>query len=108
MTWMQVAGVLAALSGLGGVAALLQVRQARRDGVAADERAARAERREDHRDTIGDRDALIDRLDRRLVAAEERLDRVEAELRSERAYNRILIDHIWRYSPPPPERPEGA
>ena len=112
---------LVALGALGGVlsglAALWGVRISKRAGVAGDEREAR-------RDTVADRDGLIDQLQEdiagmraELTAAKERasseitdlrtrLDEVERQYRHEVQWSEMLRDHIahgrgW----PPPTRP---
>lgn len=90
------AGLLGAGGTLGGVVV------SRRSGVSSHELQAR-------RDTVADRDALIDQLqeergaNRRAI--EELRDEV-AELRTERdldaEWAAALVAHIWEGNPPPP------
>lgn len=75
--WGPVVTILATLSGI--ALAWRQTHQASRQGVADDEREARKDAAEERRDTIADRDAMIDQLadDRdhwkaRALAAESR------------------------------------
>lgn len=101
---------------LAGLATLLGVRSSRRAGVAADEREARRDEAAQKRDTIADRDGLIDQLQEDVKSLREgrqhdleqrerletRMASVERELFLERAWNRTLIDQIYRGEPPPP------
>jgi len=104
------------LGGLAGVAAMVAVIWNMRTGVKADARQASAQEASNKRDTIADRDAQIDQLqeDGESYRAELRDMRTEiarittlvrdqgADLEDERTYNRMLMDHIYRGSPPPP------
>lgn len=122
MTPGDVAVLLAAAGGLSGLAALIRVLIDRRQGIASAEHTARAEEREDRRDTIADRDGLLDRLleDVQGYRAEardtwtemrdlrERIESLEESRRSLEAHVYTLEDHIWRQlPPPPPPRPGG-
>lgn len=77
----------------------------RRAGVRSTEGSER-------RDTVADRDALIDQLQEEKTAANARANTAEAERRStadlleaEREYTQVLRDHIYRRrEPPPPQR----
>lgn len=63
----------------------------------------------ERRDTVADRDALIDQMQEEITALRLRLDRVEAELAIERAHSRQLVDQIYRGEGPPPRpRPTTA
>lgn len=85
----------------------------RRAGVRSTEHTAR-------RDTVADRDALIDQLQEQATAANVRAEAsdtakrqaeaearsAERELRAELEYTQLLRDHIYRRrEPPPPSRP---
>ncbi|MCC2033057.1 hypothetical protein [Microbacterium allomyrinae] len=67
----------------------------------------------ERRDTVADRDALIDQMQEELrdaraarVATEIEKQRLADELSLEREYTQILRDHIYRQkAPPPPTRP---
>lgn len=101
------------LGGLAGVAALVGIIWTVRHGVKADGRAAAAQEAEIKRDTIADRDAHIDQLQEDVVGLRAEVARLTtlvrdqgADLEEERAYNRVLIEHIYRgLAPPPPPRP---
>lgn len=67
----------------------------RHAGVQATETAAR-------RDTVADRDAYIDQLQEDMTELRGRMSTIEAEHELERAWNRQLVDHIYRQLPPPP------
>lgn len=77
----------------------------RKQGVRATELAER-------RDTVADRDALIDQVQEerdtaitRATTAEARAAAAETELAREREYTQVLRDHIYRRrEPPPPPR----
>lgn len=108
------------LGGLAGIAAVAGIAWTIKHGVKGDERQARAQEASDRRDTIADRDGLIDQLQEdvtrlhgelesaRAAATTEigdlkrRLETVERDLYLERAWNRTLIDQIYRGEPPPP------
>lgn len=79
----------------------------------ADRRAGvRSTEHTERRDTVADRDALIDQVQEerdtavvRATAAEARAAAAEAELAREREYTQVLRDHIYRRrEPPPPPR----
>lgn len=79
----------------------------------ADRRAGvRSTEHTERRDTVADRDALINQLQEERDAAnaaarEERTGRIAAEkaLGEERTYTQSLVDHIYRRrEPPPPQR----
>lgn len=85
----------------GGAVSVYSARKSARHQVSGDEREAR-------RDTLADRDALYDRLEKRLVAVEGRLDATEKVARIQADYIDVLEAHIWAgHAPPPPARPEG-
>jgi len=104
------------LGGLAGVAAMVAVIWNMRAGVKADARQASAQEASNKRDTLADREGLIDQLqeDGESYRAELRDVRAEMarlttlvrnqgdDLEDERTYNRMLMDHIYRGSPPPP------
>ncbi len=110
MAWVATAG------GLSGLATFIAWIWNARLGVKADARQASAQEASNKRDTIADRDAQIDQLqeDGESYRAELRDMRAEiarittlvrdqgADLEDERTYNRMLMDHIYRGSPPPP------
>lgn len=108
-TWLLAAG------GLSGFAALIRAFVDRRQGIASSERAARAEEREDRRDTIADRDSLLDRLleDVQGYRAEVselrgRVEFLERDARLKDDHIDLLEHHIWQQlPPPPPPRPGG-
>ena len=93
-----ITGSIVAIGGL--VYTLLKNRTDRSLGLASAESTNR-------RDTVSDRDSLIDQLqeeDKRLATRNAVLER---EYFIERDWNRLLIDHIFRGKPPPPpKRPE--
>ena len=99
-----VAKVLSAGALLGGIAAMLGATRSRRAGVKADEREARKVEAEQRRDTIADRDALIETLQEDVKELRDRVDRLDDFLRAERDYNRVLLDHIYRNGGTPPPR----
>lgn len=87
---------------------MLGATRSRRAGVKADEREARKVEAEQRRDTIADRDALIETLQEDVTELRERLDKLEKAYYAERDYTRILQDHIYRGgSVPPPRAPVG-
>jgi len=97
------------LGGLAGVAAMVAVIWNMRTGVKADARQASAQEAANKRDTIADRDAQIDQLQEDLRDVRTEMTRLTnlvrdqgADLEDERTYNRALVDHIYRGSPPPP------
>jgi len=97
------------LGGLAGLAALVGIIWNVRHGVKADARQASAQEASNKRDTIADRDAQIDQLQEDLRDVRAEMTRLTnlvrdqgADLEDERAYNRMLADHIYRNSPPPP------
>jgi hypothetical protein len=78
-------------------------------GVRGDERAARSDEATARRDTIADRDGLVDQLQEEVtglrteVAGLRALVQTQAaDLELERAWNRSLVDQIYRGDPPPP------
>ena len=94
-----IAGVIGASGTLGGVIV------SRRSGVSSHELQAR-------RDTVADRDALIDQLQEEVRSLRDeispmrtRLERLERAHEEERAYNDRLVAHIYEgKGPPPPQR----
>lgn len=85
----------------GGAVSVYSARRSAKSQVSGDEREAR-------RDTVADRDALYDRLEKRLVAVEERLERTERVSQGRSDQIDVLEAHIWAGKPaPPPARPEG-
>lgn len=79
----------------------------------ADRRAGvRSTEHTERRDTVADRDALIDQLQEQLTAAIDRAEAAEVKrrdavelLEKEREYTQVLRDHIYRRrEPPPPQR----
>jgi len=71
-------------------------------GVRGDERTARAQEQTARRDTVADRDALIDQLQAERDAERDGRLSAERELRLEEAWTRLLVDHVYRRQPPPP------
>lgn len=74
----------------------------RRAGVTASEHSLR-------RDTVADRDTLIDQLQEELrdaragkTEAENRAAALATQLAAEREHSQALTDHIYRQKPPPP------
>lgn len=100
---------------LAGIAALMGVQRSRRAGVAGDEREARRDEAAQRRDTIADRDALIDRLVEQVQSLSARVDALEDKRREDATLIRgqddhidALEAHIWAGKPPPPPpRPSG-
>lgn len=108
------------LGGMAGLAAVAGIAWTIKHGVKGDERAAREQEAADRRDTIADRDGLIDQLQEdvgrlhtelekaktqatdEIRGLHERLATVERDLYLERAWNRTLVDQIYRGEPPPP------
>lgn len=104
-----ITGILGAGGILGGLAALWQARNSRRQGIAGDEREARRDEAAQRRDTVADRDALIDQLQEDVAALRDaakdtssRLAALEREHAIEQKHNALLIAHIYAGSPPPP------
>lgn len=96
--------VLSAGALLGGIAALVGSWRSRRAGIQSDEREARRVEGEQRRDTIADRDALIDTLREELSDLRTRFDKIETAFTAEREYSRRLQDHIYRKGDTPPLR----
>jgi len=97
------------LGGLAGLAALVGIIWNVRHGVKADARQASAQEASNKRDTIADRDAQIDQLQEDVSGLRSEVSRLTtlvreqaADIDYEHAYNRALVDHIYRGSPPPP------
>lgn len=113
-----VSDILKAGAFLGGLAALWGVYISRRNGVKGDERAARSQEQEAKRDTVKDRDDLVDQLQEEVQGyrgevAGFRVQLTESnansaallrELSIEREYSRLLLDWGYRGAPPPPPR----
>lgn len=94
---------------LGGLAALWGVFVSRRNGVKGDERAAREQEAEAKRDTVADRDHLVDQLQEEIQGYRDevkgfrlQLGQVLDALQVEREYSRLLLDWGYRGAPPPP------
>lgn len=101
-----ISGSVVALGGLG--ITLWRTRNDKRAGIRSNELETR-------RDTISDRDALIDQFQeiiktereervRQEKVTEIRLNQLEMALQEEREYNRALVEHIWTKKPPPPPK----
>ena len=97
-----ITAVLGAGGLLTGAAALWNARVSHRAGVNGDEREARKVEAEQRRDTIADRDGLIDQLQEQMQSVLPRVARLEHDLEDERAYVHVLIEHIYQGAPPPP------
>ena len=98
--WGSLLTALAAL--IAAIGALIKTRQDKAAGVVGAEAAQR-------RDTIADREALIDQLQEQIATARaemdglrKRLDALESDLHRERQYVQRLRDWIFRGKPPPP------
>ena len=106
----------AVTSVIGTLIAVFRARTDKKLGISSDERQARREEADDHRDTLANRDAFIDRLNDRLNASEAReaaiqtrYDTLERRYRRLQDYTDELEHHIYtRKGPPPPPRPEGT
>lgn len=83
------AGLLGAGGTFGGVIV------SRRSGVSSHELQAR-------RDTVADRDALIDQLQEQLGTLSTRVQRLEQERELDAEWAAALVAHIWEGNPPPP------
>jgi len=83
------AGLLGAGGTFGGVIV------SRRSGVSSHELQAR-------RDTVADRDALIDQLQEQLGTLSTRVQRLEEERQLDAEWAAALVAHIWEGNPPPP------
>ncbi len=85
-------------------------------GAGAALRAVVERRRTARRDTIADRDGLIEHLETRLKRVEDRLTAAEdgnvakaLTIRAMGDHFDVLEDHIWKQlPPPPPRRPPGT
>lgn len=104
--------ILGAGGFLAGLAAVIGSWRSRRAGVRSDEREARAEEYAARRDTIADRDGLIDQLQEQMKELLERVGNVEKEntrwrglYEAEKDYNLVLRDSIYRGGGTPPPRP---
>lgn len=97
MDWIgTVSGISAIVVTVGGL--VVSWRRARSDrevGVSTVEQTNR-------RDTVADRDALIDQIQEEQINLRARLSSLEHEHQLEREWNRALVDHIYRQLPPPP------
>lgn len=97
MEWVAViSGLSGAVVAVGGL--VITWLRSRRDaalGVSTVEQTAR-------RDTIADRDAFIDQIQEDMRDLRARMSSIESEYEIERAWNRQLVDHIYRQLPPPP------
>lgn len=90
----------------GGGVAWFNSWQSRKARISGDEREAR-------RDTISDRDGLIDRLMKRIDTLEEQRDEDEGDIAALRHHVDLLVEHIGVLEahiyggkqPPPPARP---
>lgn len=94
---------------IAAIGTLIGIYVSRRNGVQGDERAARAQEIEGKRDTVADRDALIDQLQEDVRDVRERVVHLEKSLAlrdrwlaAEREYSRQLLDWGYRGAPPPP------
>jgi len=96
--------ILSAGALLGGSAGMIGAVRSRGAGVRSDEREARKVEAEQRRDTIADRDSLIEGLRDDVTELRTRMDRVEHELQEEREYSRSLQDFIYRKGYVPPLR----
>lgn len=90
-----------ALTFLGGIAAVLITGWfTRRNTVttteAATEKATTEAEQSERRDTIADRDGLIETLVERLSGVEDRMETMEGEVRQVRTHNNALINFIFR------------
>lgn len=95
-----ITGILGSLVAVGGVIiTIIRTKNDRAAGISTADRETR-------RDTIADRDSLIDQLQENLAALTTRVSRIELEYDTERYWNRMLVDHIYKgLPPPPPKRP---
>lgn len=91
-----ITGILGSVVAVGGlIITLVRTKHDRDIGVTTEERASR-------RDTIEDRDSLIDQIQEEMREMRGRVSVIEGELQVEREWNRALVDHIYRELPPPP------
>lgn len=96
-----VLAVVGIISGAGG-ATVIKALIDRRRGIKSDEREAR-------RDTVADRDALLETVLTELRGMRNRLDVVESVSRARSDHIDVLEHHIWSgKGRPPPPRPEGV
>lgn len=104
------AGAFVAVGGL--VISAIKVRADKGKGVSESEQTSR-------RDTIDDRDSLIDQFQEALDSErkaridqvqrlEARVSTLETALSDEREYTQALRDHIYRKLPPPPPQRFGT
>ncbi len=91
--WVLLVGSVGTL--LAGAAAWARSRSDQRAGLTGVERA-------DRRDTIADRDALIDQLQEQQTALMARVDRLEHERELDQEWAAAMVAHIWAGKPPPP------
>lgn len=116
MTAGDLAIIVVAVLGSGGLGTFVKVIYDRRAGISSEERQARRDEAEDRRDTIADRDALIATMGVRLLQVEERLTAAEdgnvhkaLTIRAQGDFIDSLEHHIYKQlPPPPPSRPPGV
>jgi len=94
---------------LGGLAAVMGVIVSRRAGIKGDEREARKIEQDQKRDTLTDRDVLIDQLQEEVAGYRvevagfrAEMTKVLEQLQLEREYSSLLLEWGYRGAPPPP------
>jgi hypothetical protein len=97
--------ILSAGALLAGIAALIGSVRSRRAGIQSDQREALRVEGEQRRDTIADRDALIETMHEDVADLRTRVAALERDLLAEREYSRVLQDRIYRDGGTPPRRP---
>lgn len=98
--------VIAAVLGSSVISATITATVSWRLGVRGDERAARKDEAEQQavlrRDTVADRDALIDQMQEEQRDMRARLEVLERGRAADEDHIKALTDHIWKGLPPPP------
>lgn len=104
-----IVALVSALVTVGGlIHTIIKTRSDARQGISQHEQVVR-------RDTVSDRDALIDQFQeivktereerqRQVAQLESRISELAGELREEREYTDELREHIYLGNPPPPPR----
>lgn len=104
--WTALAGVVTGITG--AAVAIFRARVDAKVGISSNEREARREEAEDRRDTLADRDKLLDTVLTRLRDVEKRLEEVERIATKRSDHIDVLEQVIYSLGGTPPPRPEGA